>query len=41
MKTIFVVDDDDLLLELLQLRLSLAGYRVITASDGEAALRVL
>ena len=41
MKNIFVVDDDDLLLDLLQLRLSLAGYRVFTACDGAAALQML
>ena len=34
-----VVDDDPLILELLQLVLELEGYTVVTASDGEQALR--
>jgi DNA-binding response OmpR family regulator len=35
-----VVDDDEALLEVMSIVLSSEGYRVLTASDGEEALRV-
>jgi DNA-binding response OmpR family regulator len=38
-RLILVCDDDPLLLELLDYRLSARGYRVVTARDGEEALR--
>ena len=38
--TVLVVDDDPEILNVLQLRLSNRGYRVITAVDGNAALEV-
>ncbi|MEJ2639658.1 MAG: response regulator transcription factor [Desulfosarcinaceae bacterium] len=37
---ILVVDDEDDILELVQYNLSQAGYRVCTATSGEAALRM-
>ncbi|GAA4011459.1 response regulator [Sphingomonas swuensis] len=33
-------DDDELLLELLQFRLSAKGFEVLTASDGQAAMEL-
>lgn len=38
MALVLVVDDDPDIVELIQLNLELAGHRVITASDGRAAL---
>ena len=38
-QTILVVDDDPDLLRLITLRLSAAGYRVVTAASGDAALK--
>ncbi len=40
-KTILVVDDDPHILEVLDVRLSSAGYGVILASDGAEALKLL
>lgn len=37
-KTILAVDDDPHILKALQLRLTSAGYHVLTASDGSSAL---
>jgi DNA-binding response OmpR family regulator len=37
--TVLVADDDDDVLELVAFRLERAGYEVITARDGEEALR--
>ena len=37
---VLVADDDDDILDLVALRLSAAGYDVVTARDGEEALRV-
>jgi DNA-binding response OmpR family regulator len=37
-ETILVVDDDPEIVNLLKLRFSKRGYRVVTAADGEAAL---
>ncbi|GAB4512475.1 MAG: hypothetical protein Tsb0020_30500 [Haliangiales bacterium] len=37
-QTILVVDDDPEILGMLDVRLSKHGYRVVSASDGEAAL---
>ncbi|MCG8418640.1 MAG: response regulator [Proteobacteria bacterium] len=37
--TVLVVDDDPEILNMLNIRLSNAGYRVVTASDGEIALQ--
>ncbi len=39
--TVLVVDDEESILKLLRVNLSLAGYQVVTASDGMAALRLL
>ena len=39
--TILVADDDELLRELLVYKLSGRGYHVITAEDGETALRLI
>ncbi len=39
--TILVADDDELLRELLVYKLSGRGYHVITAEDGETALRLV
>jgi DNA-binding response OmpR family regulator len=39
--TILVADDDELLRELLVYKLSGRGYQVITAEDGETALRLV
>lgn len=38
---LLVVDDDDLLLETLQIRLELEGYTVTTSSSGDEALRLM
>lgn len=38
---ILVVEDDDLIRELVNLVLSSAGYEVVTASDGAAALEAI
>ena len=38
MPLVLVVDDDADIVELIQLNLELAGHRVITAGDGQAAL---
>jgi DNA-binding response OmpR family regulator len=40
-ETILLVDDENLLLETGEELLSLAGYRILTASSGETALAVL
>ncbi len=40
-KTIFLVEDELLLLNLLKQRLERAGFEVVTAKDGEEALNVL
>ena len=37
---ILVVDDDPLLVRLVRTHLEKAGYRVLTAADGEQALEV-
>lgn len=37
---VLVADDDDDILDLVALRLAAAGYDVVTARDGEEALRV-
>ncbi|MEM9489139.1 MAG: response regulator [Myxococcota bacterium] len=37
--TILIADDDPEILNMLNIRLSNSGYRVVTAEDGEAALR--
>ena len=37
--TVLVVDDDPEILNMLEVRLSNTGYRVITARDGEAAIK--
>lgn len=37
---VLVCDDDELLLELLQFRLSAKGFEVLTASDGQAAMEL-
>jgi CheY-like chemotaxis protein len=39
LRTILVVDDDTSLIKLLEKRLPVDGYRVISAVDGEAALK--
>jgi DNA-binding response OmpR family regulator len=39
--TILVVDDDVKILRFLRISLNLAGYRVITATNGEDALKLL
>jgi DNA-binding response OmpR family regulator len=39
--TILVADDDELLRELLVFKLSGRGYNVLTAEDGETALRMI
>ena len=39
LKKVLVVDDEPVFLEVLSTRLRAEGYRVITASDGEAALK--
>ena len=39
-ETVIVADDDPRLLRLVQFNLQQAGYRVITASDGNRALRL-
>ncbi|GAG01675.1 unnamed protein product, partial [marine sediment metagenome] len=39
--SVLVVDDDIRILRMLQRMLELEGYQVFTASDGEAALKVL
>jgi DNA-binding response OmpR family regulator len=38
-KTILVCDDDDMLLDLLEFRLSARGFEVVVVRDGAAALR--
>lgn len=38
---IVVVDDERELLELVELRLTMAGYRVLTAEDGDAGLELI
>ena len=40
-KTVLVVDDDEQILDLTSRILELAGYRVLTASDGFQALELL
>ena len=40
-KTIVVADDEDTLLHLLRFRLERDGHRVITVSDGQAALEAI
>jgi DNA-binding response OmpR family regulator len=37
---VLVADDDEDILELVAFRLERAGYRIVTASDGEQALRI-
>lgn len=37
--TVLVVDDDPEILNMLNVRLSNSGYRVVTATDGDAALK--
>jgi DNA-binding response OmpR family regulator len=37
---VLVADDDEDILHLVEFRLGRSGYRVVTASDGEEALRV-
>jgi DNA-binding response OmpR family regulator len=37
---VLVADDDEDILELVAFRLGRAGYRILTASDGEQALRI-
>lgn len=39
-KTVLVVDDDPVILGLLQVNFEMEGFRVLSASDGEAALEV-
>lgn len=39
--TVLAVDDEESVLKLLRVNLSLEGYQVVTASDGLAALRLL
>ena len=39
-QTVLLVEDDPDLLRFAQVTLRLAGYRVVTASDGEQALAV-
>lgn len=39
-ETILVIEDEPMLLELLEILLSTNGYQVLTASDGEEALRI-
>jgi len=39
-KLVLAADDDELILGLVVFRLELSGYRVVTAPDGEEALRV-
>lgn len=41
MTTILIVDDDINILQLVNIHLSEAGYKVIQAKDGTEALRVL
>ncbi|MBM3738020.1 MAG: response regulator [Acidobacteria bacterium] len=41
MKTLLLVDDEASLLRVMERRLELAGYRVHSAPDGEAALDVI
>lgn len=41
MKTILVVDDDDAIRMLINLELSEAGYRVLTASNAQDALKMV
>ncbi|MFC1754890.1 response regulator [Thermoproteota archaeon] len=38
-KKILVVDDEDRLVEMVKIRLEVAGYQVITASDGKQGLQ--
>ena len=38
-KTILVVDDDEVVRHLIEVMLNLAGYRVITAADGEEGVK--
>jgi CheY-like chemotaxis protein len=38
-QTILIADDDPVIIKLLQVNLELEGYEVVTAEDGEAALR--
>src|SRR5690348_9701052 len=40
-KAVLVVDDDESLRRVTELQLEEAGYEVLTASDGEGALRVV
>jgi len=40
METIFVIEDDPGIRKALQMNLSLEGYRVVTAEDGETALKL-
>ncbi len=40
-RTLLVVDDEQAILRILQLRFATAGYRVRTASSGEEALTLL
>jgi CheY-like chemotaxis protein len=37
--TVLVVDDDPVILQLLQVNFEMEGFRVLTASDGDEALR--
>jgi DNA-binding response OmpR family regulator len=37
---VLVADDDEDILQLVAFRLGRAGYRIVTASDGEQALRI-
>lgn len=40
-QTVLVADDEDDVIELVRYRLENDGYRVLTASDGEAALQLV
>ncbi len=41
METIVFVDDDADIRRIVELRLTMAGYRILTASDGEAGLQLI